>query len=259
MMKFRKSANPSAKMGVLEHLSELRTRLIRCLIAIGIGTVIGWVFFGNILDFILDPYCETLQERCTLRVDEPLEGLNTRFMVSIYTGIALSIPVLLWQAWQFVSPGLHKHERRHGGIFVVIGVLLFALGCALAFWTLPRALDFLITIGGEDLLTEFRARAYISFIIKMMLAFGIGFEFPLVLILLQKLNILSYVTLRKQWRYAVVGIVILVAVITPSGDPISLLALAVPMYFFYEAAVFYGWIQKRKLSKKALLTPTAER
>ena len=248
-MKLRRSGNPDAKMGILEHLAELRTRLIRCLIAIGIGAIIGWIFFDQILDFILDPYCETLRERCTLRVDEPLEGLNTRFMISIYTGIGLSTPVLLWQAWQFISPGLHKHERRYGATFVTFGVVLFALGCALAFWTLPRALTFLIEIGGEDLLTEFRARAYISFIIKMMLAFGIGFEFPLILILLQKLEILSHTTLRKNWRYAIVGIVILVAIITPSGDPISLLALAVPMYLFYEAAVLYGWLRERKIAK----------
>ena len=248
-MKIRNNQNPEAKMGLLEHLGELRTRLIRCLVAIAVCSIVGWVFFNQILDFILDPYCETLGERCTLRVDEPLEGLNTRFMVSIYTGIGLSIPVLLWQSWKFISPGLHKHEKRHGASFVLSGVILFVLGCGLAFWTLPRALDFLIEIGGEDLLTEFRARAYISFIIKMMLAFGIGFEFPLVLILLQKLEILSYKTLRKQWRYAVVGIVILVAIITPSGDPISLLALAVPMYLFYEVAVLYGWAKEKKSLK----------
>ncbi len=248
-MKQRNNQNPEAKMGLLEHLGELRSRLIRCLIAIGICSILGWVFFSQILDLILDPYCETLGEQCTLRVDEPLEGLNTRFMIAIYTGIAVSIPILLWQAWKFISPGLHKHEKRYGISFVVFGVILFILGCGLAFWTLPRALDFLIEIGGEDLLTEFRARAYVSFIIKMMLAFGIGFEFPLILILLQKLEIVTYKTLRKQWRYAVVGIVVLVAIITPSGDPISLLALAVPMYLFYEAAVLYGWARERKLSK----------
>jgi len=249
-MKIRNN-NPEAKMGILEHLGELRSRLIRCLVAIAVCSIIGWIFFHQILEFLLDPYCDTLGQRCTLRVDEPLEGLNTRFMVALYTGIGLSIPVLLWQAWQFVSPGLHKHEKRHGASFVLSGVLLFVVGCGLAFWTLPRALDFLIDIGGEDLLTEFRARAYISFIIKMMLAFGIGFEFPLFLILLLKLEILDYRTLRKQWRYAIVGIVILVAVITPSGDPISLLALAVPMYLFYEAAVFYGWMRARKLAKSS--------
>ena len=248
-MKKRKNQNPDARMGLLEHLGELRTRLIRSLVAIAIGTVAAWILYPHILEFILDPYCETLGERCTLRIDEPLEGLNTRFMVSIYTGVAVAVPVLLWQAWQFISPGLHKHERRYGAVFVFFGVILFVVGCSLAFWTLPKALTFLMEIGGEDLFTEFRARAYISFIIKMMLAFGIGFEFPLVLILLQKLEILSHQTLRKHWRYAVVGIVILVAVITPSGDPISLLALAIPMYLFYEFAVLYGLLKERKYKK----------
>ena len=171
-------------------------------------------------------------------------------MVSIYSGVALAVPVLLWQAWQFISPGLLKDERRYGAAFVFFGVILFIGGCSLAFWTLPKALTFLMEIGGEDLITEFRARAYISFIIKMMLAFGIGFEFPLVLILLQKLEILSHATLRKNWRYAVVGIVVLVAVITPSGDPISLLALAVPMYLFYEFSVLYGRLREKKLKKE---------
>ncbi|MDG1845683.1 MAG: twin-arginine translocase subunit TatC [Acidimicrobiales bacterium] len=250
----KKKRNPKAQMGVLEHLSELRTRLIICAIAIGAASIIGWILYEQILDYVLDPYCETLGQRCTLRVDEPLEGLSTRFMVSIYTGIGLAVPVWLWQIWRFISPGLYKNERRQGILFVVCGVFLFLLGCSLAFWTLPRALDFLIGIGGEDLLTEFRAKAYISFVIKMMLAFGIGFEFPLVLIILQRLEMLSYKTLRKQWRYAVVGIVVLVAVITPSGDPISLLALAVPMYLFYEISVLYGWARNRRMEKSLLVS-----
>ncbi|MEC7118071.1 MAG: twin-arginine translocase subunit TatC, partial [Actinomycetota bacterium] len=107
------------------------------------------------------------------------------------------------------------------------------------------------TIGGTDLVTEFRAKAYITFIIKMMLAFGVGFQLPIILITLQRLNLLQYETLRRQWRYAVVIIVIVVAVITPSGDPISLLALAIPMYALYEFSILYGWLRKRKLAKNA--------
>ena len=236
-------------MGVLEHLTELRVRIIRSLVAVAIGGVIGWILYPWILDFILDPYCQTLGEDCTLRVDEPLEGLNTRFMVSAYIGIALAVPVWLWQFWKFVSPGLHKGERRQGLLLVTVGILLFATGGALAFLTLPRALDFLITIGGTDLVTEFRAKAYISFIIKMTMAFALGFQLPIILIILQRLGILSYVTLRRQWRYAVVIIVIVVAVITPSGDPISLIALAAPMYFLYEISILYGWTRTRRLTK----------
>jgi len=237
------------RMGVLEHLTELRIRIIRSLIAVLIGAIAGWLLYPEIINFILDPYCETLGTDCTLRVDEPLEGLNTRFMVSVYTGLALAVPVWLWQFWKFVSPGLHKGERRQGLLLTGSGIVLFVAGTTLAFLTLPRALDFLVSVGGTDLITEFRAKAYISFVIKMMLAFGLGFQLPVVLIILQRLGILSYVTLRRQWRYAVVIIVVVVAVLTPSGDPISLLALAVPMYLLYELSIFYGWIRKRRMMK----------
>ena len=242
-------ANPMGRMGVLEHLTELRIRIIRSLTAVLIGGIAGWILYPEILNFILDPYCETLGTDCTLRVDEPLEGLNTRFMVSAYVGIALAVPIWLWQFWKFVSPGLHKGERRQGLLLVGSGIVLFVAGTTLAFLTLPRALDFLVSVGGTDLITEFRAKAYISFVIKMMLAFGLGFQLPVILIILQRLGILSYVTLRKQWRYAVVIIVVVVAVLTPSGDPISLLALAVPMYLLYELSILYGWFRRRRLTK----------
>ncbi len=237
------------RMSLIEHLTELRTRIIRSVIAIAAGAVIGWFVYPWVLEFILEPYCQTLGEDCTLRVDEPLEALSTRMMVSGYVGVGLAIPVWLWQAWRFISPGLYPHEKRNGVVFVGLGVVLFAAGASLAFWTLPRALDFLIDIGGEDLVTEFRARAYIEFIIKMMLAFGLGFEFPLVLVFLQILGLVSYQGLARQRRMAIVGIVILVAVITPSGDPISLLALAGPMYLFYEGAIVFGRLRQRRLER----------
>ena len=206
----------------------------------------GWFLYFDVVNLLLEPYCEVLETDCDLRVDEPLEGLSIRMMVAGYIGIALAVPVWLWQAWSFISPGLYPHERRHGVTFVALGVVLFVMGVLLAFWTLPRALEFLTQIGGDDLRTEFRARAYIEFIIKMMLAFGLGFEFPLVLVFLQILGILTPEALAAQRRLALVGIVILVAVITPSGDPISLIALAGPMYLFYEAAIIFGKLRRRK-------------
>jgi sec-independent protein translocase protein TatC len=243
------------RMSLVEHLTELRTRLIRSALAIGAGAIVGWFLYPGIIEFILEPYCDSISTTgrtdCTLRVDEPLEGLSTRMMVAGYTGIALAIPVWLWQGWRFISPGLYPHERRHGVTFVALGVGLFASGASLAFWTLPRALEFLIDIGGPDLFTEFRARAYIEFVIKMMLAFGLGFEFPLVLVFLQILGLVSHQALAKQRRLAIVGIVVLVAVITPSGDPISLLALAGPMYLFYEAAIIFGKARNRRRAKSS--------
>ena len=126
-------------MRVLEHLGELRSRIIRTLIAIAFTGVAGWILYPLVIDFILQPYCDTLDRDCTLRVDEPLEGLNTRFMVAAYSGIILAFPVILWQFWRFISPGLHRNERRHGIIMVGFGASLFAFGCYLAFVTLPRA------------------------------------------------------------------------------------------------------------------------
>ncbi|MFV2039284.1 MAG: twin-arginine translocase subunit TatC [Acidimicrobiales bacterium] len=233
-------------MSLMEHLTELRTRLVRSALAIGAGAIVGWFLYNPILSFILEPYCDTVGGECRLRVDEPLEGLSTRMLVAGYIGIALAVPIWLWQAWRFVTPGLYPHEKRHGLAFVVLGVGLFAMGVSLAFWTMPRALQFLTNIGGEDLFTEYRARAYIEFVIKMMLAFGLGFEFPLVLAFLQILGIVSPQALAKQRRLAFVGIVILVAVITPSGDPISLVALAGPMYLFYEGAILFGRLRQRR-------------
>jgi len=255
-----KAASPArtagGEMTIVEHLTELRTRVIRSAIAIALGAIAGWFLYKPALAAILEPYCDALGDKCaeggaTLRVDEPLEGLSLKLMVAGYIGIALAIPVWLWQAWRFMSPGLHSHERRHGVSFVALGVLLFGAGAGLAYWTLPRALEFLIDIGGEDLVTEYRARTYIEFIIKMMMAFGLGFEFPLVLVFLQILGVLHYSTLTKFRRFAIVGIVILVAVITPSGDPISLLALAGPMYLFYELAIVFGRIRERRRRRSA--------
>jgi sec-independent protein translocase protein TatC len=161
------------------------------------------------------------------------------------------MPVILWQIWQFVTPGLYPHERRYAVPFVVSALVLFVLGAGLAYYTLPRALEFLVDIGGDNLITAFAPGKYFQLITYMMLAFGIGFEFPIVLIFLQLAGILETDTLRKGRRFAIVGILVLVAVITPSGDPISMLMLSVPMIIFYEVAIIVGRILTKRQAAKA--------
>ena len=246
-----------AQMTLVEHLVELRTRLIKCAIAVAVGGIVAWIFYPQIFDFLLQPYQDVAAEGGTITGDgeliaiDPLEGFGVRLKLAGYGGIALAMPVILWQVWRFVTPGLYPHEKRYAVPFVVSAVVLFVLGAGLAYWTLPRALDFLITIGGDDLVAAYSPAKYFRLITYMMLAFGIGFEFPILLIFLQLAGIVTPATLRSWRRYAIVGITVLVAVITPSGDPYSMLALSVPMVLFYEIAILVGRIIARRRAAAA--------
>ncbi len=248
-------------MTLIEHLTELRTRIVRSSLAVGVGFVICWIFGPDLLQFLVDPYCDIVDPaaieaaggdaaECTLLVTEPMEQLNVRLTTATYGGLTFAIPVILWQVWQFVTPGLYPHEKRYAIPFVISGVALFALGVSLAYWSLPRALEFLTEIGGLDFAVAFRPEPYLNFVIKMLVAFGIGFQFPIVLIFLQLAGIIDTQTLSSGRRYAIVGIVILVALVTPSGDPITLLALSIPMYLFYEISILFGVVRKRRKRKQ---------
>ena len=243
------------QMSLIEHLNELRNRLIKCTLAVAFGALIVWILYNPVLEFLKAPLEDACgAEKCELILTDPLQGLSTRIKVAGYGGIMLATPVILWQIWKFIMPGLYPKERRLAAPFVVSGVVLFATGASLAYWTLPRALDFLIAIGGGDAGVEamFTPDKYIQLIVYMMLAFGVGFEFPILLVFLQMAGILSYQRLVSWRRYAIVLIVVLVAVITPSGDPISLAALSVPMYLFYELSILIGRIiTKRRASAAA--------
>ncbi|HSL59534.1 MAG TPA: twin-arginine translocase subunit TatC [Acidimicrobiales bacterium] len=238
-------------MSVVEHLTEFRDRTIKSVLAIALGAVVCFAVFPQILEVLIEPYCQFRPEGdCQLIQTDPLEGFAVRLSVSAYGGIALAMPIVLYQVWRFITPGLHPHERRYALPFVVSGVLLFLLGATLAFYTVPRALEFLIGLGGESFEPFFSPSNYLGFLVKMMVAFGIGFEFPILLIFLQLARILTPQQLASWRRYSIVGIVTLVAVLTPSGDPISLMMLSVPMYLFYEAAIVIGRILVRRTASE---------
>ncbi len=231
-------------MTVVEHLTELRRRLVIAVSALAAGAVVGFVLYDTILRALLGPYVQATGSS-TLFITDPLEGFATRIKLAGYTGLVLAMPVVLWQLWRFVTPGLHRRERRMAVPFVLSGVALFALGAALAFYTLPRALEFLVSIGGENLETIFSPAAYLGLVTFMMIAFGLAFEFPVVLVFLQLAGIVSSRRLGRWRRGTFVFIFVFVAVVTPSQDPYSLFALALPMYVFYEGAVLIGRLLKR--------------
>jgi sec-independent protein translocase protein TatC len=150
-----------------------------------------------------------------------------------------------------VSPGLYKHERRYALPFIFSALALFSLGAGIAYWTLPKALEWLANVGGNNITQAYTADKYYQLIAYMMLAFGICFEFPILLIFLQMAGIVSNQTLRKYWRHAIVVIAIVVAVATPSNDPISMLALSIPLWIFYGVAVLFGAVRDRRRNRAA--------
>jgi len=252
----------AARMSLMEHLAELRSRLIKCVVAVLVGAIVGFVVYQQIFDVLIEPYrelCEgssnNLDENCRLLITDPLEGFSVRLKVSTYGGIALAMPVLLWQLWRFISPGLYAREKRYAIPFIGGALALFVMGAGIAYWTMPRAIEFLVAIAGEgNVVVAYSPAKYFQLIVYMMLAFGIGFQFPIVLIFLQLIGLVEPSTLARVRRFAIVGIAVLVAVITPSGDPISMLALTVPMILFYEAAIIAGRVLLRRREAAAGLT-----
>jgi sec-independent protein translocase protein TatC len=243
------------RMSLMEHLTELRDRIIKIVIALAVGMVLAFALYDPIFDFLVQPYVDLAEARDLderLLVTDPLEGFGIRMKTALYAGIAFAMPVILWQVWRFVTPGLYPHEKRYAIPFLISALTLFVLGAGLAYYTLPRALEFLVDIGGSDnFIVAYSPAKYFKLITYMMLAFGIGFEFPILLIFLQMAGIVGPQQLASFRRYAIVGICVLVAVITPSGDPISMLMLSVPMVIFYEASIVIGRLMQRRRSQAA--------
>ena len=256
------SADDAPEMSLTEHLAELRMRIIRSGLAVLIGSILVVAFYNTVLGWLLGPYAKLCQRKdpsyCGRSYDEdtgqvvlfaldPVEGFATRLKIGFYGGIIIALPVLLWQLWKFIVPALHKNEKRYAMGFVSSSILLFFAGGAIAFTTLERALEFLISWAGTDVDPTFQVQAYVRLVTLMVVAFGVGFTIPVLLVFLQLIGIVKPQTLLGGWRYAIVGIFFVAAAITPSGDPISLMALSVPMVVLYFVAILIGrYVQRRR-------------
>jgi sec-independent protein translocase protein TatC len=242
-------------MTLVEHLAELRRRIIICAIAFAVASTLVFLFYNPILHFLSAPYehatigqttCGgTKTTGCKLIVTGPLEPFIVRLKISGYGGLALSIPVIFWEIWRFVTPGLHKHERRYGIWFGLAIIFLFLLGAVVAWFTVGKALEFLLGIGGSSLAPFISADKYLTLVMLMIAAFGVAFEFPVLLVFLLMVRVVNTQQLRRVRRIMIVAIVAFSAIITPSADPFSLFFMAVPMYLFYEMSIVIGRIMKR--------------
>ncbi|MEY2569292.1 MAG: sec-independent protein translocase protein TatC [Actinomycetota bacterium] len=234
-------------MTVIEHLTELRRRLMIAIGAVVLCAVVGFIVYNPILAFLKHPYCDTLPpgRACSLYVQDPLEGFAIRLKVAGYTGLFLAFPVVLWQLWRFITPGLHPKEKRYAIPFILCSIVLFASGAALAYVTFSKALQFLQSVGGPSFQQIYSPAKYLRLVLLMFLAFGLAFEFPVVLVFLELAGILTTAKLKQWRRPAVVVILVVAAVITPSQDPWTLMAMAIPMYIFYEASILIGRLLKK--------------
>ncbi len=248
----RNSRSARATMTVVEHLRELRSRLIISVAAVVATSVLAFVFYRPISEFLLQPLCrlpDDLVRGCRLSTFSPLEGFNVRLKVTAMTGLALAAPVWLYQLWAFIAPGLTVKEKRYALPFVATSLSLFAAGTAFAYALLPAALRFLIQIGGDNVTPLFRAQEYLNFVGLVIIAFGLSFEFPLVLFFLGLAGVISIEQLRRQRKLAIVGIAALSAIVTPTQDPFTMLAMAIPLYLLYELTILLLSVRTRRKSK----------
>jgi sec-independent protein translocase protein TatC len=240
----------SGGMTLMEHLEELRSRLFKMVIAFVVASVASWFFYDQILRFLIEPLtrlpaASQFVTRGKLVFFSPQEAFFVRVKVVSVTGIALALPVILWQVWRFVTPGLYRHERRYAIPFVFVASALFVAGVAVAFAMLPAALRVLTAFGGRELVIVPRASEYLSFLLLLVFAFGVAFELPVVLLALTLTGVLSTTVLRKGRRIAYVLILVIAAIITPTPDPINMCLLAAPLLLLYEGTILVARLFKR--------------
>lgn len=251
---FKGAERDGSDMTLADHLRELRYRLVISCGAVVVLMIPAWFLYNPLLELLNEPYCAALlganpDAECNFLVTNVLDPFSLRLRVAGYGGLFLAMPIILWQLWRFIAPGLYRRERRYALLFTCTSLVLFVLGAFVAYFSLARAVEFLVQIGGPEI--DFRSgpNEFVRLSLFMMVAFGIGFEFPVLLVSLQLLGVVTPQQLSAWRRQTILVIVVLAAAITPSGDPFTLAMLSVPMYLFYELSLLIGRLILRRRSK----------
>jgi sec-independent protein translocase protein TatC len=249
----RSEGERTGTMTVMEHLEELRHRIIVSLIAVGVCAVAAWFLYEPVKELLREPFCTYVTDHpearppagCALVFNSPIDAFIVKLKMVGFIALGLALPVLMYQLWAFIVPGLTAREKKWSIPFVVSSTLLFVLGALFAYVTLPKALNFLLGFAGPGVVPLITFDRYMGFVVLVTLAFGVSFLFPVVLVFLEMVGVLSAERLNSWRRWAILGIAVFAAVITPSSDPYTMLAMMIPMYLFYEASIIIGRILKR--------------
>ena len=249
------------RMPLLEHFRELRKRVVRSAIAILLVSVIGWIFYSRIVNALAKPICalhrshvSDLGDCGALYVNGGLGPLNLQVTVSFMVGLIGASPIWLYQLWAFIAPGLHKREKKYAFFFIGVAAPFFAGGAYLGYRILPFAVKALLGFTPTSISNLVRFDDYLNFVLRLILVFGGAFELPVLLISLNLANVLSGKAILKPWRLAIFGIAFFTAAFSPTGDPLTMSLLALPLILFYFGAGTVALLNDKRRAKRNLIS-----